>query len=644
MAYWVLIPYQFSEKSICENTIIIFRERYAPQYYKILFTYLWQTDMKNYPVIKERILVVVALLVLCPVFLSHSAVLPVETDDIDTISSENIFSLPYFDKAEADAFGSFENPGLLHKPESDIVDLVRSGIKDLDDYNIKLGLDKLERAWAMDTSQAVAGAVIFFVHLKANAYASALEIAQRLQSNAPKLATGYTLAGIAYAGLGKQNQMQTAFEKALEVSPGSPQAGTSLATLYFGLGNAIGAKVILADVLLHNPDHLKATLMLAEIELRVNQPQKTMALLQSAKENHPDQLQPYLMLAQLYIKLNMPTNALAVLQSAMTRFPDNIELLELAGVAYIRNGTAKDAVIVLEKALKQVPDATTLHYNLALAYELLKRFEDALQEIEMALKLEPEHAYSQFLYAKLLARTGQIDLAEKRIQELGTSAPENYKIKELEGNIALMQNKPTQAILLFQKALKIRQKNTLIIQLAKSQFRAGEDSDGYETLRNWLTKYPEDILVRSVLADLLLDKGKYNEAQQYYAELVNQNPDNLRARNNLAWLLVKQGDYDNALAHAEYAHEKAPDNAQVMDTLGGILLHKGQAEKSVRLLQKAADKSPESPSINYHLAQALVATNKNVDAKKILNTILAQNKPFKEYQQAQELLKKITAK
>ncbi len=569
----------------------------------------------------------------------YAAIYPSDTDIFHPLTAKDTQTSPLLgDEALIEELQKY------HVKKNEIIELIRQAVNELQKGERENGLEKLQQAWSMDTSLPLAGVVIASTYLQAQEYEAALKVAQKIQENSPSAPEGYTLAGIAYAGLGNQKQPQASFEKALEVSPGDPEASRNLAMIYLNQGNRDKARSIFKAVFDHNPDHLQTTISLAELEYKSNQPEKAATLLESAIAEHSDQLQPRISLAQLFLARNLPSQALAILEEAMKQFPNQPDLMQFAAVAQLQYGAPTEAVKLLESAIKLSPDSATLHYNLALAHEQLKQNAKAMAEIDKALKLEPDYVSSKFVQARLMANDGRLDDARKLLKELEVSNPESVEILVLKGRIAVAQKNPEEAISFFESALKVNAENPwLAIDLALARKQADKIDESFATLNNWVDKHPTDILVRSVLADLLLDKERLDEAQKHYAEIIKLQPKRSDAWNNLAWLLAQKGNLDDALKHAEQAYSLAPKDPQVMDTFGDILFKKGQNKKAIDILRKASVISPASTTISYHLATALVDSNSN-ESKKILKKLLSKKDNFRERKMSEDLLKELETK
>jgi Tfp pilus assembly protein PilF len=120
--------------------------------------------------------------------------------------------------------------------------------------------------------------------------------------------------------------------------------------------------------------------------------------------------------------------------------------------------------------------------------------------------------------------------------------------------------------------------------------------------------------------------------------VLKQKPNNPVALNNLAWAYQQEKD-PRALDTAEQAFKVAGDNPGVMDTLGWMLVEQGNTARGLPLLQKASGLAPDAPEIRYHLAVGLNKSGDKQGARKELDKLLAQNKPFAQIEEARALLK-----
>jgi len=395
------------------------------------------------------------------------------------------------------------------------------------------GIEELKRAAELLPDSIPPQVILAGAYLKAGAFAEALAVAERLQVNHPEDANGYTLAGVAHAATGADEKARAMLRKALELRPGDPNAAFNLAAYARKDKRPDEERRLYREVLKHNPEHLGARVQLSLLESRQGNHKLALELMNQALEQHPSALQPRLLLGQAYINSGKVKQALEVLKPALERYPDNASLQQLVGVARLKSGAPEAAASAFEVVLRSKPDQLEPNYNLALAYEQLKQYPRALERIEQALRIDPTHGPSRFLRGRLLAQTGQLAAARQALQQLAISYPDSPQLLELEGRIAMAQKRPAEAVALFQRLLKDKQTNFITIQLAAAQIQAGDTEAGYGTLRSWLERYPEDLLTRATLADLLLGTRQLRQAQAQYQEILRRSPD--RAGATTTW-------------------------------------------------------------------------------------------------------------
>lgn len=561
-------------------------------------------------------------------------------DDYDiapTATPIDIDNIPLFNDPKKN-FLTFDSPPKEGANQYQAVTLARQGITHFQNGEYQLAITDLSRAWKMDQSIGQTGALLAFIYLKTKKYDNALEVAVTLQKTHP---IGYTLTGVAHAAKGEHNKAKQAFNKAIELRPNDGNATFNLVAYAIDDGDLEKARNLYTKLLNADAGNLKALIGLSEIELKAGQPEQAIKALKTAIDKNPESLQPRLLLARYYFIAGETQKSLDISAPALVQFPNNITLLELVGVARLKAGLPEDAITTLKTAIQISPNTLTLHYNLAKAYEQLKQYNPAIQEVEIALGLNATHKPSKYLQARLLIQTGKLDEAQSLLQQLSLSLPENSDIKELEGTIALAQNRYTDAVALLNKALTGKQSSNLVILLATAQFQAGYTAESFATLENWLDKQPGDIQARAILFDILLAQGEFSKAQQQSREILRLQPNSVITLNNLAWLLAKNGELNKALIYAEKAYTLEPNNPNVLDTYGVILLRNGQTEKAERLLQSAVKKYPDSLNTQFHLAQALNQSGKPLEAKKILKNLLSQDRQFTEHQQTKDLLQEL---
>jgi len=368
---------------------------------------------------------------------------------------------------------------------------------------------------------------------------------------------------------------------------------------------------------------------------------KSVAAFTQALKINPGNSTASLALAEFAIKDNNLKQAKKLYIDVLNHNPINMPTLLLLSKLNLAQGNNSETEKQINKAIKVAPDTALFHNGFAKIYQLIQDYPKALIEINKALKIEPDNAANQFLLAKLLISNNQLDDSRVLLKKLAKSYPYKAEPRELEGRIALAQNKPQEAIKLLQAALNIKKTTSATMHLATAQILSGEIELGLTSLRQQVKKEPENILLRKLFAEHLRKQNQTNEAIQQYKEIISHQPNNILVLNNLSWLLAQQGNIEPALEYIQKAHDAMPLNPLIMDTYSLILMKKERYIQAKELLNKAMMSAPNNLSIQFHLSQVLLKLNKDKAAKNLLNKLLNLKKPFAEQQEAEQLLKSL---
>ncbi len=432
----------------------------------------------------------------------------------------------------------------------------------------------------------------------------AVAIAQELATELPENVPVLRLLAQAQMAAGQSESATTTLRSLVRLRPDDAGARYMLATIHRDAGNEAAFMAGLQDVLAQDPAHLPATVDLARIHVRAGKPE-------SAKE---------------------------MVEAALARAPESAALLEVAGQMYELLGDGGRAIEVYRTLAETNPDVAASHFLLARALGRAGLGAEALSEINKTIELDETHLGARIIRARAaLAQRRQAD-AQADITYLTAQAPDNPEVLDLEGALLLANGEHELALRAFERAYVGLPSSGRASQLARTQWVLGRREDGMNTLGSWLQSHPDDHARRKDLADFTLATGRFDQASAHYTRLIEANPGNAGLRNNLAWALWKNGDNAGALREAEKATELQPGDPRIQDTLGAILLSNGESDRALTVLREAAAGAPRHPTIQFHFAQALAQTGAGEEARKLLETVLAENGAFDERAEAEALL------
>jgi putative PEP-CTERM system TPR-repeat lipoprotein len=412
----------------------------------------------------------------------------------------------------------------------------------------------------------------------------------------------------------------------------------NLATLEVRTGDPAAAQARYRRVLQGEPDNLAAVVRLAAL---LGQTDEALRLLEGTWNRHPDSLETGLALAQAHLARRDSAKALAVAQKLAVARPDDPRVVRALGVAQANSGATADAIATFQKLAALLPQSPEPWYLVAMAQGAAQDAEAAAASLDRALAIQANYLPALVAKVQLQQRDQQFEEALVGARQIQDLYPDQVTGYLLEGELGLRQQDYAPAIAAYQAAYAKTPNSETAMRLANAQWQSGEREPALATLRQWLTREPDDHRARLQLAIYLQEKtDRRPEVISEYERLAEQLPDNAVVLNNLAWFYYETGD-PRALRYAERAHERAPDSAEVTDTLGWILVERGEVSRGMELLQKAVEQAPEQPSIRYHLAVAYAKLGRKDAARQELEKLAGVEQPFPEQDDARKLLESV---
>jgi putative PEP-CTERM system TPR-repeat lipoprotein len=475
-------------------------------------------------------------------------------------------------------------------------------------------------------------------YLKEARYDEALTAIRTWQEKHPDNAAGFVMEGVALTASGNEAEGREAFKRALEIKPGAPDASANLAILDLRNNDPESAKQILERVLIHHPDDLRTLLLLAQLAERDGERDKTRSWLERAVAAHPDSQPTRIFLSRLYIELNEPERALAMIAPVARDAPDNIPALEVKARAELRTGLIAESIATYEMIVARAPDAAQSQFELSQAYAAGGQLDKARAAAEAAIAADANHTAARFQLVKLALRQADAAGAETALAALEQTHPDAPELKELRGELLMLQGQPQQALAMFQEARKSLDISRLAVAEARAHAASGDRAAAMATLEQRIAANPQDTAVRFELNRYYLAENRKTDAEVNLRAIIDYQPDSWIARNDLAWMLYERGDFKAAQPEAERAHALASDNPAVMDTLGVILLELGDIERATALIRRANEGIPDNPEIGLHLAQAYAQGDRKDQARAILATLLEKHPAFDGRDRAAALL------
>ena len=244
------------------------------------------------------------------------------------------------------------------------------------------------------------------------------EIASMLK-DAPNAAVVHAINGSYLARANNPKGARAAYERALELSPGSLEAIGGLTYLDLGAKDAPSAVRRIDAELAKQPNNAALFTLLAQVHKATGDRAKEEQALRRAVTVDPRYTTGYALLAQLYEQQKRIDEAIAEFEGMAQRDPSNVEAQTMVGTLLKQQGKRDEAIKAYEKAIGGQPDnAPVAANNLAYTYaEQGTNLDVALQLATSAKQRLPNEAGVDDTLGWVYYKKGMFDLAIKSLEE-----------------------------------------------------------------------------------------------------------------------------------------------------------------------------------------------------------------------------------
>ena len=324
----------------------------------------------------------------------------------------------------------------------------------------------------------------------------------------------------------------------------------------------------------------------------------------------------------------------------------------------MREGDASGAISAAQDAMRVDPSGSA--FELADVLTGLDRLEEARQELERLRHTDASPGDIDRRLALIAFESGDMADAKRRFRELIDRGEANESALLYLGDIAarsgdrdgaltdyrqltdtpvaltaitraagilLDRGQRGQALDLLDSYESAHPETAIDVALAKADLLAdhADAAGGLMFLDTALQRYPQEPRLAYERATLLERAGRTRDSVRAFEELLRQRPDDPNLLNALGYTLA---DHRIQLRRAESLIRKAlaasPDNPAMLDSLGWVRRQRGDLRGALPTLERAYVISRD-PEIAAHWGEALWASGRKSEARKVLADALARN-------------------
>ncbi|CCE22576.1 tetratricopeptide repeat protein [Methylotuvimicrobium alcaliphilum] len=432
------------------------------------------------------------------------------------------------------------------------------------------------------------------------------------------------------------------FKNSIEIDSNGVFALYGLAKLAFEEGQLKESQDFANRVLKVNNKIINAQFLLADVAyVQSNYSEAEQILLntlKSATGNVLAEVEVVNNLGRFYQAQNQTDKILQLSQSLSQRYPKNPNVLSLLAQSQILNNQPEEAEKTLRTLLQQKINDVNHRVILAkLISDDIRKDKEVIDLLNEAVAIDPNNFQARIYKTTYLMKRNRNKEALELAKKIDTELPSQVIGKLLQGDIYFAMSQYDKALAAYQLAYTIQPTNKVLFLISDLLNLLKKPNEAISFLKQELDRNPDNTAIHSKLALNYDDLGEKNLAAKHYQFVLSTEPNNALALNNLAWIYFSQNNA-KAIILARKAYEIAPNSAAIADTYGYILLKTGHAKEALDIIEKAFSLDSMAYDIQFHLAEALLATNNNPPAVKLLSKIASLKQNIPEKAKAIELL------
>lgn len=427
---------------------------------------------------------------------------------------------------------------------------------DIIDTAIQRGLDNdLSQSLKQQALDAIAAAALLpkqheIDHIvglyHAGDYAQ-MELATRaLLKLYPESAFGWSVLGTALQVQGKD--ALAVLQKTVELTPGDPEAHSSLGNALQSLGRFDDALASYERALALNPAFVEALSNIGGALQAKGRLEDAAEYYRRALAIRPDYALAHFNLGNTLKAQEKFEQAAASYRATLALTPDDAEAHCNLGNCLHGMEQYEQAIRSYEHALACNPGYAIAHGNMGAALYKLKRFDEALASYRSALQLAPYDAEAHNGLGQTLEALKQHDAALASYRSAIAWKPQLAAAHANLGRALLTQDKTDEAVLSYRKTVQLLPDDAnSFSHLALALQAAGQHEEADAMHRRAIALAPDSAIALFFYGNFLKDEKRHQDAIQTYRQAVTLDPSDVAVYNALGMALQADGQLDEAI-------------------------------------------------------------------------------------------------
>ena len=438
-----------------------------------------------------------------------------------------------------------------------------------------------------------------------------------------------------------------------EPGPVRNRARVLLAKMQLAVGNEVGARAGVEEVLTDDPTNPEALKMRADWLIASDETDGAISDLRSALQKSPEDAAAMSLLADAYARSgapelardfyglaveasgNAPAESLRyaqillsddrtgaaedILIASLRNAPNNLDLLNALGELYLRTEDWGRAEQVIDAFRRLDSDAARAAGNQLEANMINRRSgpEELVGFLENLAEAEGAEMSAKLALIRAKLSTGDVAAALDSARAFREADPDDENATAVLAATLTAAGELDEAKALYQELLGTqKQRPAIWVALSRVQLRMADREGARATIEEGLSHLPDNPQLQWAMSSFLEADGDIDGAIAVYEEMYARNSSALIVANNLASLLSTHRDDAESLERAwiiarRFSELEIP---AVQDTYGWILFRRGEVEEAITYLEPAAAALTADPVVQYHLGKAYLSAERRQEA------------------------------
>ena len=471
--------------------------------------------------------------------------------------------------------------------------------------------------------------------------------AQPAASNQPSVedrAAAYHafILGRSQEGAGDTDAAVASYTRAAELDPTASDIWAELAGLYARRSDAEPAIEAANAALEREPDNLEAHRILglvyaARVGARGGGDEADLDraiehLERARKPSSPDPAL-YLTLGRLYLTTENADQAIEVLNEVIDAEPQFADALALLAQAHEAKGEWDEASAVYERAVLVGPERARYRRQLASALVNAGQPERALDVLRDLVGFRPDEAGGWYALSELELQLRHHTEAESAVRRVIELEPEGLRGPYLLTRILGAQSRYQDLVEVLGPIVERAaianvdpsQVASLLQRLAAAHEELGDHDAAIGALSSARDLSPSDLGVQAQLAQIYIEAGRFDEADEVVDVAQRQRPDNLVLSRLEAMALSARGDVGDAVAVLKGALRQHEAEPAAHVALANLYSEHDRVDEAVRVLTDAEMQFPNNAQIVFQLGAVFERGRRFTEAERAFRRVLERN-------------------